>query len=65
MPKHFNKDTVAYKFKHDILNQDEYSGANDDQKKILWKIFLLSLKDIKHITGHQANTWTYPTKQLK
>lgn len=63
--KYYNKETVTYKFKLEILSKDEYATVNNEQKKILWEIFLITLKDIKKISAHQAKTWKYPEKLLK
>jgi hypothetical protein len=62
--KYYNKTTVAYKFKHEILMDEKYADTTDDQKLILWEIFLLSLKDINKVSRHQANTWKYPTNLI-
>lgn len=63
--KHLNKEVVAYKFKREMLSKPEYVSINDDQKEILWKIYLLMLLDIKKITPHQTKTWTYPKQYIK
>lgn len=65
MSKYYKRETVVYKFKHDMLTKGEYRDANDGQRLILWEIFKLTLYQLKKISKHQLETWTYPTKELK
>lgn len=61
--KYYKKETVVAKFKHEILMDENYADTTEDQKEILWEAFLLSLRKLRKISRHQANTWTFP-KQL-
>lgn len=62
--KYYKKETVIYKFKHDILMDDRYADATETHKEELWVRFLSSLKQLRKISRHQANTWVYPKKEL-
>ena len=62
--KYYKKETVIYKFKHEILLDKQYANATDAQRELLWEVFLSSLKQLRKISRHQANTWVYPKKEL-
>lgn len=63
--KYLNKDTVTYRFKHEILTQDGNNQLGDDGKEMLWQLYLYQLSLAKFITSHSAKTWVYPKKALK
>jgi hypothetical protein len=60
MGKYYKRETVIYKFKHEMLAKDEYRDLSLSQRKKLWEAFLLSLKIIKKVSNHQAKVWKYP-----
>lgn len=62
--KYYKRDTVVYKFKHEMLMKEEYAHANEAQKRILWQLFLLALCQVKKLSKHQAETWVYPENEL-
>lgn len=62
--KHLTKETVTYQFKWYFLKKLTVP-PDEDRKRKLWKVFLLTLAQDKKITPHQAETWTYPMKALK
>lgn len=62
--KYYKKETVIYQFKHDILITGQHVDDSDAHKHQLWEAFLLSLRQLKKISRHQASTWAYPTKEL-
>ena len=62
--KYYKRETVVYKFKHEMLMDEKYIDANEAQKQILWKIFLLALRQMRKLSKHQAETWVYPEKEL-
>jgi len=62
--KYYKRETVVYKFKHEMLMDEKYSDATEEQKRILWNIFLLALCQTKKLSKHQAETWVYPEEEL-
>ena len=62
--KYYTKEDTVYKFKHQVLMKEEHLDATNAQKELLWKIFLLSLRQLKKVSRYQANHWTYPKKEL-
>ncbi len=64
MGKFYKRETVVYKFKHDLLFKDEFRDLTEHQRELLWKAFLLTLYRIRKVSRHQANTWVYPKKEL-
>ena len=63
--EYFNKTTVAYKFKWEVLKQWEGPELTLKQKETLWKAYLVILKMDSLISPHQADTWKYPVKLIK
>jgi len=47
-----------------MLSISESSNATEEQKRILWNIFLLALCQTKKLSKHQAETWVYPEEEL-
>ena len=64
MSKYYKRETVIYKFKLEQLSRAEFKDLNEAQRRILWKVFLLTLLNVKKVSQHQANTWLYPKKEL-
>lgn len=62
--KSLKKINVTYRFKLQVLSLDENQGITLLEKTELWHIYLKVLAEVKLISYHQANTWTYP-KELK
>lgn len=62
--KYFNKETVTYKFKLDVLRKDDNEAASVAEKKLLWRAYLIIMSQQKLIGRNSAKTWTYPTKIL-
>jgi len=60
--KYYKKETVIYRFKHDILIG--YADASQAHKEKLWEVYLMSLRKLRRISRHQAKTWVYPKKEL-
>lgn len=58
--KYYKRETVIYKFKHEMLTDEQYVDANEGQRLILWEIFKLGLLNTHKISRHQAETWVYP-----
>lgn len=61
---YYKRDTVVYKFKHEMLMNEKYVGANEGQRLILWEIFKLTLYQVHKISKHQCETWVYPENEL-
>jgi len=62
--KYYKRETVIYKFKHEMLMKEEYRDATEEQRLILWEIFKLGLYQLRKISKHQLETWVYPQKEL-
>ena len=58
--KYLKKEQVGLMFKHNILTNDRYVNANEEQRLALWDFYLLSLYEVNKISKHQSNTWKYP-----
>ena len=65
MSKFYNKETVTYKFKWEVMTLDGNSGLSDSGKEKLWTVFLYQLANVKLISHHSSKTWIYPRKALK
>lgn len=65
MRKYYDKTTVIYKFKLNILVLPENQGVGQSRKEELWSLYLYALSCSRKITAKNAQTWKYPTKELK
>jgi hypothetical protein len=65
MAKYLKKHTVIYRFKFDVLEQNQNMSLDNVEKQELWEIYLYSMMKNNFISPHQAKTWKYPTKELK
>lgn len=65
MRKYLKKLTVIYRFKLEILADDEHKDLDEAGKHQLWEIYLESLMESRMISPYQAATWKYPTEELK
>lgn len=63
--KRLNKLNVTYKFRTEILAQDDNDKLGADGKLMLWQLFLYQLSLAGFISKNSAKTWIYPIKQLK
>ena len=63
--KKLNKLNVTYKFKTEILAQDDNDKLGDEGKEMLWQLFLYQLSLAGFISKNSAKTWIYPKKELK
>lgn len=63
--KKLNKVNVAYKFRSEILSQDDNDKLGDDGKEMLWELYLYQLSLAGFISVNSAKTWIYPKKELK
>jgi len=62
--KYLKKITVAFRFKLQVLNKEEFKGIDDQKKVELWRMYLKSLAKAYLISDYQAETWKYPEKEL-
>lgn len=65
MTKKLNKVNVTYKFKNEILLQDDNHKLGDDGKEMLWQLYLYQLSLAGFITRNSAKSWIYPKRELK
>jgi hypothetical protein len=63
--KKMDKEAISYKFKWEVLLQDDNHLLSLESRTGLWKIFLYEQSVLGNITKNNANTWIYPEKILR
>lgn len=63
--KYLTLETVAHRFRWDILEKLKNPDINDENKTILWKNYLYILYKGGKISIKQASMWVYPKKYIK
>jgi len=63
--KKLNKTNVTYKFRNEILLQDDNDKLGAEGKEMLWELYLYQLSLSGFISKNSAKTWIYPKKALK
>lgn len=62
---YYTRETVAFKFKWELLKKWDGPTLTQDMKEKMWEGFKLILKGDSKISPHQAETWKYPSDLIK
>jgi len=63
--KYLKKETVAHRFKLEMLNKADPSILDTEMKSKLWVLYLEILYSEGKINKKAAETWKYPSNYIK